>query len=129
MAEHRPENLFRKTSVALLVGMGEIVSARRARPTQGYQQPAVQPQPVADVVETDGMGELGVDQAHQMAPRAKGAHLLVHSGLPRQLRHQRRWNQIANLPQHGKLTAAWKGCCFFHPCRVAGQTNFSKPFS
>jgi len=67
----------------------------------------MQPQPVADVVEPDGMGELGVDKADQMAPRAEGAGLFVHAGLLRQLRHQIRWNQIANLPQYGKLTAAW----------------------
>jgi len=88
-----------------------------------------EPQPVADVVEPDGMGELRINQADQMAPRTEGARFLVHAGLPCQLRHQIVGNQIANLPQHGKLASAWKGCCFFHPCRVAGQTGFSKLFS
>jgi len=67
----------------------------------------MQQQPVADVVEPDGMSELGVDQADQMAPRAEGARLLVHSGFPRQLRHHVAGNEIANLPHHGKLAPAW----------------------
>ena len=83
---------------------------------------------VTDMVfEADGMGELGVDQADQMAQRTEGARFLFHAGLPRQPRNQIRRNQIANLPQYSKLTAPWNGC--FHPCPVAGQPAFSKPFS
>ena len=73
------------------------------------REPAMQPQPVTDVIEANGVGELGEDQAHQMTPRAECARLLVHSGLLRQFRHQIRRDKIANLPQHGELAAAWKG--------------------
>jgi len=128
MTEHRPENLFRKIGVSFLVGMREIIAAWRSCTTQCHQLSIVKPQPVTDVVEANGMGKLGINQTDQMAPRTEGARLLVHAGLLCQLRNQIRWNQIANLPQYSKLTAAWN-CCFIHPCRVAGQTGFSKPFS
>ena len=64
-------------------------------------------QPITDVVETDGMGELGVDEAHQMTPRAEATRFLVHPGLPHQLGHHMGGNEIANLPQHSKLAAVW----------------------
>jgi len=127
MVEHRPENLFRQAGVSFLVGVREIIAAGRSGRPQRHKQTTVQSQPVADVVEANGMGKLRINQADQMAPRTEGARFLVHAGLPRQLRNQMRWNQIANLPQYGKLTAAWNRC-FIHPCRVAGQTAFSKPF-
>jgi len=114
MTEHRPENPFREAGVAFLVGVREIIAAGGRRGTERHQQTAVQTQPVADVVETDGVGELGVDQAHQMAPRAEGACLLVHAGFSREFRHHVAGNEIANLPEHGKLAAAWCGC-FIHP--------------
>ena len=74
------------------------------------------------------MGGLRMNQTDQMAPRTERARFLVNTGLLRQLGNQMRWNQTVNLPQDGKLPAAWNGC-FIHPCRVAGQTSFSKPFS
>jgi len=128
MAEHRPENLFRQAGVSFLVGVGEIIAAWWRRGTESHQQTAMKSQCIADVVETNGVGELRINQTDQMTPRTEGASLLVHTGLLRQLRNKIRWNQIANLPQYSKLTAAWN-CCFIHPCRVAGQTGFSKPFS
>jgi len=129
MAEHRPENLLRQVGVSFLVGMGKIIAAWWYCCTKRHQQTAVQTQRVADVVEANGMGKLRINQADQMAPRTEGSCLLVHASLLSQLRNQIRRNQIANLPQYSKLTAAWNRCCFFHPCRVAGQTGFSKPFS
>jgi len=87
----------------------------------------VQPQPVTDVVEPNGMGELGVDQADQMTPWAERPRFLVHAGLPRQPWHHVAGNEIANLPQYGKLAPAWNGW-FFHPCRVTGQTTFPSLF-
>jgi hypothetical protein len=64
MTQNRPENPFRKAGVTFLVGVGEIIATGRRRTAQRYQQPVVKPQAVADVVESDGMGELGVDQTH-----------------------------------------------------------------
>ena len=71
MAEHRPENLFRQACVPLLVGMGEVVAAGRRGGPQRHQKPAVQAQGVADIVEADGVGQVCVDQADQMAPWRK----------------------------------------------------------
>ena len=130
MAEHRPEELLRQAGVALLVGVGEIIAARRRGPAQRHQQPLCSRKRVADVVEADGVGKLRVDQADQMAPRAEGARLLVHAGLPRQFRNQIRRDQIANLPQYSKLDCglAWLVVFSSLPSGRANQLH-SKPFS
>ena len=128
MPEHRPENLLRQTRVALLVGVGKVVAAGRRGAAQCDQKAVVQAQAIADIVEPDGMGKLRIEETQQMAPRRKDPGLLVHARLPRQLRHEVGRNQIANLPQHSKLAAAWFGVGF-HRCRVAGKHRHSKPFS
>ena len=128
MLKHHPEDLFRQTRVPFLVGMGEVVTAGRRRGPQRHQKPAVQAQGVAHIVKADGVGQVRIDQADQMALGRKRPRLFVYTGLARQPRHQIRRNQIANLPQHSKLAAAWCGC-FIHPCRVAGQSSHAKPFS
>ena len=51
-----------------LVGVGEIIAAWRRGPAQRHQRTVVQPQTVADVVETDGVRELRVDEAHFFLP-------------------------------------------------------------
>ena len=129
MAKHRPENIFRQVGISLLVGVREIIPAWWRRATERHEHSAVQTQPVTDVVKTDGMGELCINQANQMTPRAEGACFLVHTGLLRQLRNKIRWNEIANLPQDCKLTAAWMGFVFDHTCRMAGKNSHSKPFN
>src|SRR5271163_3164263 len=106
VAEHRPEQFFREVGISFLIGVGEIIAAGRRGPAQRHQRPAVQAQPVADVVEADGVRELGVDQAHQMAPWAERAGFLVHTGFPRQFWNQIPWDEMADLPQYGKRTAS-----------------------
>ena len=86
----------------------------------------MQAQGVANVVEPDGVGELRVDQADEMTPRAEAAGLFVHAGFPRQFRDQVRWNQMADVPQDGERTAAWGGG-FVHPRRVTGAGFHAKP--
>lgn len=125
MAKHRPENILSESCITLLVGVREIIATRWGCTAQRYEQSVVQAQPVTNVVETDGVGELCVDQADQVAPRAEGASLFVHAGLLRQLRDQIRWDQIANLSHHRELASVRFICCF-HSCRVAGQSGFSK---
>ena len=61
-----------------------------------------------------------------MTPRTEAPGLFVHAGLPRQFRDQVRWNQMGDLPQDGKRTAA-RGGGFVHPRRVAGQGFHAKP--
>lgn len=131
MIAHRPENLFGQPSIAHLVGMGEGIAAGCRGSAQRGEQIPVQPQSVADIIEPDGVGELRVEQAHQMAPGGKRARLPVHARRPRQLRHQMRRNEIANLPQHRKFVSAWSWpwsflFLFFH-VPAERQGNISTP--
>ena len=60
-----PEQLFREGRVAFLVGVGEAVARWRAQAVAG-EYAELHAQPVADVVETDGMGKLGEKHRGQM---------------------------------------------------------------
>ena len=84
-AQDRPEQLLSQGGVAMFVGMGEIVAGGRRSPSQRGERSRVQAQRVTDVVETDGVGELGIDQRHHVAPRRKRAGLLIHARVARQL--------------------------------------------
>src|SRR6266540_1045474 len=71
MTEHRPENLFGQAGIALLVAVRKIIATRRRRGTQRNQKTAVHAQRIADVVESNRMRELRIDQADQVTPRAE----------------------------------------------------------
>ena len=63
---------------------------------------ATQPdaQPVADVVETDGMGKLGEKHRGQMAAHAKGPRLGIHSGFPGDSSHHPARNELEKLVEN-----------------------------
>ena len=71
------------------------------------------PKGIANVVETDAVGELGVEQADHMTPRAEGSRFGFTVRGPRQLRHQMVGDQVAKLPQKRKLTGGWLVSCLF----------------
>lgn len=85
MFQDRPEQLLGQDRVAVLVGVGEIVAGGRGGPAQGRERPGVQPQRVTDIVESEGVGQLRVEQRDDVAPRREGAGLLVHPRRRRQL--------------------------------------------
>jgi hypothetical protein len=68
--------------------------------------------------------EVVLGAGDHMTPRRIGSRLAFHSGLPRELAHQERWNQVANLVQDAELTLAWtggrlgSGMSIFHPLLV-----------
>ena len=129
MLEHRPEELLGQLRVAFPVGVGEGVLARRGGPANRRQGTGVQPQRIAHVVESQGVGQLGVEQADHMAPRPKRPGLGVYPGVPGQLRHEMSGNEIAELVQQRELAARWLVAgCFFHglPC---GRSTHRKPTS
>jgi hypothetical protein len=81
----------------------------------------VQPQGIAEIIETQTVGQLGKEHAHDVAPRTKGAGFLIHPCFSGQLRDQEIRNEIAKLPQNRQLGSRWMDrFLFFHPCRVAG---------
>ena len=53
------------------------------------------------------MGELGIQQRHDMTPRRKGARFLIHPMFARQLAYQLSRNKVAKLMQYTQLVRGW----------------------
>jgi hypothetical protein len=134
MLQHRPEQLLPQRGVTSAIGVGQIIARRRSGRADADEQARMQSQAVADVVETDGVGQLRVEQRDHMTPRRIGSRLALHSGLSGQLGHQKRRNQIANLVQDAELTLAWaggrlgSGMSIFHPLLVEPFRLWPKHF-
>ena len=86
-------------------------------------------QGIGNVVETDAVGELGIEQADDMTPRAEGSRFGFTVRGPRQGRHQIAGNQIAKLPQKRKLTGGWLVSCLFLYAFPCGNGGNGKPAS
>ena len=116
MREHLPKKPLPQLRRPALIGVGKIIAAGRRRPAHRRERRGVQPQTVGDIVETERVRELRKEQRRAVAPRAESAAERRCTRLPRQLRHEMVGDEIANRPQHGKLTADWRGgvVLFFH---------------
>lgn len=95
MAEHRPEEPLNESRVTLLVGVGEGVARRSAYAKAGERR-RFEPQPVADIVETDNV--------------CAGWCCFVHS--PYRVAGISIRRQPAFLPSH--TTLLWDGCENIH---------------
>ena len=127
MFQHRPEQLLGHFRIAPTVGVRQRVFGRRRGPAQCRQRPGVQTQGVADVIESEAVGELGIKQTDDVTPRTESAGLIIHAGLAGQSRHQMRWNEVAKLAQQREFTGGWLvSCLIFHalPC---GKAQTRKP--
>jgi len=127
MREHRPEQRLGHFRVALAVGVREGVFAGRSRAANRRQRTGVQPQGVAHVIETEAVSELGVDQAHDMAPRTECAAPFLHGMFAGELRHQMVGNQIAKLPQKRELGRRWLALCLAFHALPCGRVQTRKP--
>jgi hypothetical protein len=87
----------------------------------------VQPQRVTHVVEAEAVGDLGIEQADDVAPRAERAALIFHAGFARQTRHQMWRNEVANLPQERELAGGWLDCGFLFHALPCGRAQTRKP--
>ena len=97
--EDRPEELLRHLGRAYFVGVREIVARGRRGSPDARQRSRMQSERITDVVESNAMDELRVEQRDGMAPRTKGSGLLRHLGITRDLGDQELGNEVANLPQ------------------------------
>src|SRR6266508_2450139 len=89
----------------------------------------MQLQRIAQIVQADAMGQLGIEQADHVTPRFEGARPLLRAGIPRNSGDLMRRNVVANLAQNVELTSCWfDGFLFFHPCRVAGSKRQANTF-
>lgn len=104
MFEHLPEEFLHHVAVAGFVGVGEGVFGRRRGTSDGGKLGGVMCQPVTDIVEADGMGQLGIEQGHDMTPWAEGAGLLVDAIFAGDFRHEVLRNELAKLTQYDGTT-------------------------
>src|SRR5215204_672618 len=81
---------------------------------------------IAHVVKSDAMGELGVQERHNVAPGRKGSGL--DTAFPRQFGNQMRWNEVANLAEDDEVRACWVDAFVFHLCRVADLSSSIQHF-
>ena len=78
-----------------------------------------EPKPVTDIVESDGVGELGEEHRRKMAHHAEGAGFGFHAGLQGVAIDHSARNEIEHLLEDDPIAAG--GCSFVHtPYRVAG---------
>jgi hypothetical protein len=128
MPQDRPEQGFGHGAVPGFVGMAEIIARRRGGPAQRPQGSRPQFEGVAHVVQTERVGQLGVEQRHDVAPGREAARLFVHPVLARQLRHQVCGNEFDELPQDACFTLVRAGgFLFFHTCLLAASSLPSEP--
>ncbi len=81
---------------------------RRGSPLQWRPKPpGMEAQGVADLVESDGVGELGEKQAHPMAPRGEAAGLPVDAMFAGGPGHRVRRDELAALGEHRQLRLGW----------------------
>ena len=126
VSKHGPEKLLGQLRLALLTCMGKPVAARRGRSPDGRKWSAMESQRVANVIETNRVSQLRVQQGHGVTPRRECPAYLVHSRLSRQFGHEVRGNQIAELPQNAELRGRWAGIFVFHTL-PSGRLNAPRP--
>ena len=127
MAQDGVEEVLGHLGGAFAVGGGERILAGRGRATHRRERPRMQAQGVADIVEADGMGQLGVEQAHHMTPRRERPGAFDDASIPRQFGHQMCRNKIAELVQEREAAARWLvRCGFIHPL-PCGRFTRGKP--
>ena len=127
LIEHRPEQRLGHFRIAFPVGVREGVFARCGRPANRRHRSRMQPQGVTHIVETETVGELGIDQADDMASRTEGLAPFLHRMFADQLWHQMIWNQIAKLPQKRELCRRWLALCLVFHALPCGRVQTRKP--
>ena len=127
MFQDGPEELLGHLRRAHFVGVGKVVAIGRRGPAQAGERPGMQTQRIAHIVETDAMGELGVDQGDHMTPGTEGARFVLDPGSPRQLGHQKVRNEVANLPQQDSVLKAAGTFLFVFSSLPCGRAKQNVP--
>ena len=119
--EDRPKEFLGHLRGPNFIGVGQVVAAGRSRPSQARQRTRMQAQRITQVIESDAVGQLRIQQGKDVAPGAEGPDFLFDPSLSRQFRNEKVGNEIAYLPQQIQLRASWNVLAVLnHPCRVAG---------
>ncbi|MDE3066698.1 MAG: hypothetical protein KGJ60_04015 [Verrucomicrobiota bacterium] len=102
MLHHPPKKFFGHLGRSLPIGMGQTVAAGRGGSVNRRERSRTQPELVAQVIQSDAMAQLRVQQTHHVASRVKRAGLIRRARLPRNLGGFMLWNEIANLARDVK---------------------------
>src|SRR5439155_17944754 len=108
-----PKQLLCHDRVTLPIGIGKRVALGRSSPTNRREGSRVQRQSIANVVESQTMGQLREEQREHVTPGGVGARLLLDARLSGQLRDQVIGNVVANLTQNRQLTSRWLSALVF----------------
>lgn len=92
VGEGLPEKILHHVAVAVCIGMGESVAGRGHSPAKAAEPTRMDAQAVTDIIESDGVGELGKEQAHDMTPWREGAGFFVDAVLGCELCNEKRRN-------------------------------------
>src|SRR5438445_811223 len=68
MAQNCPEELFGHGGRADFIGVRKAIAARSGGPAQRGQRTGVKMQRITNIVESQGVGDLGVQQRHHVTP-------------------------------------------------------------
>ena len=124
VAKHGPEEFLGKLCVALLVRIGEAVLGWRGD-AETQEDGGFEPQPVADIVESHGMGELGEEHRRKMAHDAEAAGFGLHAGFEGVAVDQSARNEVEHLFEDDHIGPGW--CGFVHNTLPSGRDFNSTP--
>ena len=98
-----PEELFHEVAIAGLIGVRQSVTGWRGGPANGSELSSMNPQGIADIIQSKGMSELSIEEGDNMAPRTEASCLLVDTILASKLWNQTNGNELANLSEDGEF--------------------------
>ncbi len=108
VSQRAPEHQLGELRIAHLVGVGEVV-ARGRRQSEGGDGPRLEPQPVADIVEAQRMGELCEDHRAEMAEHAVGPGFDIDTSFLGGLVNDATRNELEHLPENIEVVTCWLG--------------------
>ena len=112
VAEDAPAQLFDHIAVAVLVGVGKRITAWCNRSSYRSKLSRVMTQAIANIVQSNRVGQLRKQKTDDMTPRREGACLLVHPVLTGKFFRQMRRDEFAKLMQCAAVVLGRRGC--FH---------------
>jgi hypothetical protein len=108
VGQRAPEHQLGELRIAHLVGVGEVV-ARGRREAESGDGPRLEPQPVADVIEAQRMGELDKEHRAEVAEHGIGPGFDIDTRLPGCTLDDVTRNELEHLPENVDMVTCWLG--------------------
>ena len=103
MLEDRPEDLLREGGIAKFVGVGEVVLGGRGRSAEGGERTGVEAKGIAEIVEADGVDQLGIDEGDDMTPGGESPRLFIDPDVLGQRGDEEGGNIIEELAENRQV--------------------------